>query len=492
MLRLAAAAIVVVGLAVPATAQTVAEDTRSCSSGEDTVAERIEACTRAIESGEAEGRSLARLLEGRGDLLIEAGAYEDAIADFEAAIGADPTNRTAGPSRALALLHLGRIDEALVDLDTAIEVNSRYAESRYLRGLAYAAMGDADRAIDEFAEAYALDPNFALALIQRGRVLIGEGRLDEARADLETALEIEPFNARAFAGLGLAADFAGDEAGAIRNYRLAQMIDPNLYPLSRLAAFQPVAAEPDGGDLAFTRPAPGLTIEYRVVETSAGAEAPNAGVEIGDRLFWLAGAPDQPVPDTLDAFRWVFGETDEEVVEASVSRLYNNSGPFDQPTSYTYAFLPIRSPLELRDGVSFVNRGLDAIWDLEPGETASGDGRAAADCPEDPDPFAEARGCMMNVPNVRVGTYDWNATFVGWEYVLVPAGYRLAARIDFALVSTIGFDDPEPVESTISFWYDPSIGWWVKRVTTEEGTVETVEAVWIEEPPPAEDAPPAE
>lgn len=492
MLRLAAAAIVFVGLAAPAVAQTVAEDTRSCSSGNEPVTERIEACSRAIESGEAEGRSLARLYEGRGDLLIESGAYEDAITDFEAAIEADPTNRTAGPSRAHALLHLGRIEEALAELNEAVEANSRYAESRYLRGLAYAALGDAGLAIDEFAEAYALDPNYAVALIQRGRMLVGEGRFDEARADLETALEIEPFNARAFAGLGLAADFAGDDEGAIRNYRIAQLIDPNLYPLSRLAAFQPIETEPNGGDLAFVPPAAGLTIEYRLVETSAGAEPSTAGIEVGDRLFWLAGAPELPVPETLDAFRWVFGETDEEVVEASVSRLYTNSGPFDQPTSYTYAFLPIRSPLELPVGVSYVNRGLDAIWGLEPGETAAGDGRAAADCPEDPDPFAEARGCMMNVPNVRVGTYEWSATFVGWEYVLVPAGYRLAAHIEFNVVGAIGFDDPPTVETTISFWYDPAIGWWVKRVTTEEGAVETVEAVWIEEPPPTEDAPPAE
>lgn len=485
MLRLAAAAILIVGFAAPAAAQSVAADTASCNNGEEPPVERIAACTRAIDSGEAEGRDLTRLLESRGELYIARGDYELAVADFSAMFEVDPANRNAGAGRALAYLHLGRVEEALADLDAAIEVNSRFAGTRYLRGLAYDALGRSDAALIEFAETVSLDPNFNLALDQRGRVLLSEGRLDEARADFEASLEIQPFDSRAFAGLGLVAERAGDIPLAIQHYRVAQMLDPNLYaPAQRLPRLIEEMADPEAQPLEFIAPAEGLVIQYLEV-TNFDGDTANPEIEISDRLFWLAGAPQDATPAEQQGLRFVIGETsDRGVTSLTVALLFTNAMTQDVRGTYSHLLLPLRSEVEEGPERFNVLRDLETMWLLAPGETATGTGRLMYDCPEVPGPQARLAGCEINVPNARAGTLAWTGTFAGWEYVLVPAGYRLTARFEFENVWEIGFGENVTTVGTTVIWYDPSVGWWVKRETTEDDVVTTIEAVSITLPEP--------
>lgn len=485
MLRLAAAAILIAGLAAPAAAQSVATDTASCNNGDEPRPDRIAACTRAIDSGEAEGRDLTRLLENRGELYIAGGEYDLAVADFSMMFELDPENRNAGAGRALAYLHLGRVEDALADLDAAIEVNSRFAGTRYLRGLAYDALGQSDAALIEFAGAISLDQNFNLALDQRGRVLLSEGRLDEARANFEAALEIEPFDSRAFAGLGLVAERAGDIPLAIQHYRVAQLLDPNLHaPKQRLPRIIEEMAAPEARPLEFITPAEGLDIEYLEV-TSFLADTANPEIEISDRLFWLAGPPQDATPAEQQGLRFVLGATSERgVTNMTVALLFTNAMTEDVRSTYSYLLLPLRSEVEEGPARFNVLRDVETMWLLSPGETATGTGRLMFDCPEVPGPQARLAGCEVNVPNVRAGTLAWTGTFAGWEYVLVPAGYRLTARFEFENVWEIGFGENVTSVDTTVIWYDPDIGWWVKRETTRDDVVTIIEAVSIIVPEP--------
>ena len=485
MLRLAAAAILIAGLAAPAAAQSVAADTASCNNGEEPPVERIAACTRVIDSGEPEGRDLTRLLESRGELHIAGGEYELAVADFSTMFEVDPANRDAGAGRALAYLHLGRFDEALADLDAAIEVNSRFAGTRFLRGLAYVALGESEAALVEFADAFSLDPNLNQALDQRGRVLLGEGRLDEARADFEASLEIDPFNSRAFAGLGLVAEQEGDTQAAIQHFRTAQLLDPNLVaPVERLPGLVNEAPVPDQVALEFIAPAEGVTIQYFEVTNDAG-DAPEVDIDIADRLLWLAGPAQEALPTDPTGLRFVLGATSERgVTNLTVALLFTNAMTEEVRSTYSYLLLPLSSTVEEGPERFNVLRDIETMWALAPGEETTGTGRLMFICPEEPGPAARRAGCEINVPNTRAGTLEWTGTFVGWEYVLVPAGYRLTARFEFDTVWETGFDDKVTTVGTTVLWYDPDIGWWVKRETTENDVVTTIEAVTITIPEP--------
>ncbi|MHA1560143.1 MAG: tetratricopeptide repeat protein, partial [Alphaproteobacteria bacterium] len=409
--------------------------------------------------------------------------YELAVADFSAMFEVDPANRNAGAGRALAYLHLGRVEEALADLDAAIEVNSRFAGTRYLRGLAYDALGQSDEALIEFAEAISLDRNFNFALDQRGRVLLSQGRLDEARADFEASLEIEPFDSRAFAGLGLVAERAGDIPLAIQHYRVSQMLDPNLYePAQRLPQLVEEPAAPDARPLEFIAPAEGLVVQYLEVTNVAG-DTPDPEMEISDRL-WLAGPAQDPTPAGQQGLRFVLGETKDGVSDLTVALLFTNATTQDVRSTYSNLLLPLRSEVEEGPERFNVLREVDTMWLLTPGETTSGTGRLMFDCPEVPGPQARLAGCAVNVPNARAGTLQWTGTFVGWEYVLVPAGNRLTARFEFETVWEIGFGENVTTVGTTVVWYDPDIGWWVKRETTENDVVTTAEAVSITLPEP--------
>ena len=479
---LASVALLLVGLAAPSLAQNE-DDIQLCERPGNPWAERIAACTRVIEAGGLEADDLANIHEERGELLIAVGEYEMSLDDFDAMLMLDPATRDANRLRGLALLHLGRTDEALVELDIAIAINARFGFNLYLRGLAHAVLGNVEEALADFAAAVSADPGSRLPVVQSGRLLLDEGRLGEAGAAFEDVLAREPFEARAYAGLGMIAEAEGDIAEAIRNYRIAQLIGPNLaVPAVRLPALVPERETDRDGPLTFALPLEGLTVSTIAVLQGDVPELGDVELEIGDRIYWLAGPPTKPAPTGLDLHRWEIGETNNNArTDAVMARVVNaTERPID--VEYTNLILPFFSPIEEGEGREIRYSGLDALWSLAPGESAIGVGRVYFLCPEEPGAAARARGCDINVPDVRAGTIEWTARFAGWEYVLVPAGYRLAARIEVDALFAVGFDDVVTVDRRDTIWLDPEINWWIKRQRIENGVVETVEAIAIEMP----------
>lgn len=477
-----AALLAVAAVAPPAGAQDTADDMRQCTSGTGTTwAERIDACTRVLDAGPLEQRDHLRVLENRGRLFILVRDYEAALGDYAEMLDIEPQNRDGIAGRGLAQLFLGQAEAALADLDAAVTINSRFAPNFYHRGLAHHALGETDAALADFAEAVTLDPNYEEAFVQRGLVLIEAGRYEEARADFEAALDITPGYAFAYDGLGRLADATGDTPEAIRNYRIAQLLDPNLAaPAERLPELAPATANADGGPLTFVPPAEGLTLEF-IAAIAPAVASEDTAVEVGAYLNQLA-TTDRTLPTDRDAHLWVFGPTEEFRTELEVTRLNTNAAPVARPTIYAAALRPLRSPVESGEGFSYVYRDLELIWGLAIGESASGNGRVMIDCPEDAGAAAQNRGCYPNVPDIRYGTLEWTATFAGWEEVLVPTGRHLTARIEFEIVSETGFDTMVTTVTNIVFWYDPQLGWWVRRQSSDGELVETAELVEIIRP----------
>jgi tetratricopeptide (TPR) repeat protein len=143
---------------------------------------------------------------GRGQALLALNREGDAIAAFEAAIAADPSqtdlarrvevlkfrNAEQGLARARAAAGAGRLDEAMQAYTAAIASSP---DSPFLyRELAAVERqkGDADAALDHFRKAIALDPSDARSLAQTAEILESRGDFDGAAKAYTDALAIEP------------------------------------------------------------------------------------------------------------------------------------------------------------------------------------------------------------------------------------------------------------------------------------------------------------
>ncbi len=104
---------------------------------------------------------------GRGKLRYRVGQYEEAIADFAAAIVdenwqfADFYFPHDNPyfDRARAYLELGDIENALADLNTLIEMDLAWYEAYYQRGIIYKEQGRIEDAIADFTYLWENSPN---------------------------------------------------------------------------------------------------------------------------------------------------------------------------------------------------------------------------------------------------------------------------------------------------------------------------------------------
>jgi hypothetical protein len=293
-----------------------------------------------------------------------------------------------------------------------------------------------------------------------------------------TALEIAPYDARTYADRGDLGEQAGDTAGAIRDYRIAQLLNPNLYaPEDRLPVLAPEQTAPDLGPLTYKPPQEGLRISFIQVVNDVTAVSEEEEF-LAELVYWFTGPPEKPRPISRVFMQRDIGATGDNVTPVAAVELFTNNEP--TTVHYDHLLLPLEVP---EAGTAFTYAGTDAIWQLGPGESTNGTGELLLSCPPEPDPMAAVLGCTAGVANIAVGTIQWDATFVGWEYVLVPVGYRVAARIDYNdTMETQLFGQAVTRTSQTTFWFDPEIHWWIKRERTEGDQIQTVEAVTIETP----------
>ena len=145
----------------------------------------VAGCSRAIDSHQYTGRSLARLYARRGGAYQAKGDLDRAIADFNESMRVDPTYPAAYNNRGSAWYHRGELDRAIADFDQAIRLDSNYEYAYVNRGSAWGAKGDLDRAIADFNQAIRLDPKDAQAYYDRGIAWEKKRSLREALADFK-------------------------------------------------------------------------------------------------------------------------------------------------------------------------------------------------------------------------------------------------------------------------------------------------------------------
>ena len=136
------------------------------------------ACYQNAERGRADYRALqdcedalddslsvqdrAATLVNRGILLSLRHTYSRAIADFDAALGLNPTLAEAYVNRGVALIRLNDFQAARTALDRGLELNPEDpAKAYYGRAIANEELGDLRAAYEDYNRAAALAPGWS-------------------------------------------------------------------------------------------------------------------------------------------------------------------------------------------------------------------------------------------------------------------------------------------------------------------------------------------
>ena len=146
----------------------------------------------SVESPHSEGIAPARAAYDRGWASLQCGDFQDAIREFDRAIGLDPTDSYAFIARGNAYAELKQYEEAFADYERALARDPRSVPAHYNRGRTLQDVGDTVRAIADFDAALRLRPGYVPALHARGIALQTLGESGRAIADFRQALSLRP------------------------------------------------------------------------------------------------------------------------------------------------------------------------------------------------------------------------------------------------------------------------------------------------------------
>ena len=133
-----------------------ADDPSTCHNSSGAAA--LEACDRAIASGQFTGLDLAKLHTSRGVERKRIGDLDGAIADYDAAIKLNPKDFFAYNNRGNTWRDKGDLERAIADYGEAIRLDPDYATPYINRGLLYERLKDVARARADFNAALKTPP----------------------------------------------------------------------------------------------------------------------------------------------------------------------------------------------------------------------------------------------------------------------------------------------------------------------------------------------
>ncbi len=163
-----------------------------------------------------------------GNLLLERGEVDNAIAHFRAALAIRPDFAESHSNLGNALARTGHVSEAIEEYRAALKLRPDLPEvHNNLAGL-FAGQNRVDAALEQYQAALMLRPGFAEAHSNLGQLLLRRGRTDEAILHLRKAVELRPGLATAQNSLGLALLERGDLDEALPHLQQALTLQPDL------------------------------------------------------------------------------------------------------------------------------------------------------------------------------------------------------------------------------------------------------------------------
>ena len=142
--------------------------------------------------------SLAQTAESayiKGIRNMDQHRYNDAIADFTAALNKNDRFADAYLKRGSCLVILNDYPNALFDLDKAVQLDPKNSLAYYNRGLVKKQGAEYQDAVEDFSSAIELNKEFGLAYFNRALCQLSLGTFEVACQDLSTAADLGVTNA---------------------------------------------------------------------------------------------------------------------------------------------------------------------------------------------------------------------------------------------------------------------------------------------------------
>jgi tetratricopeptide (TPR) repeat protein len=173
-----------------------------------------------------EPKSAAQFL-ARGNARFAASRYDDAIADYTAAIRIDPTCSPAFAARAQSWAMKHYREREIADYNEAIKLDPKNTGYRVARANSWSAQGMHDEALADFNEALRMEPNSAPIWVARGKEWQRDYKIQNAIADFSRALQLDPRYTPASINRGTAWKLSGAFDRAIQEFAHLAGIDPD-------------------------------------------------------------------------------------------------------------------------------------------------------------------------------------------------------------------------------------------------------------------------
>ncbi|MCR4402466.1 MAG: tetratricopeptide repeat protein [Firmicutes bacterium] len=127
----------------------------------------------------------------RGCELLNSGRLDEALAEFEAAVAADPRNAEAQNKLGVVLARQGKLDEARKLFERALATDPRCAAAMSNLGNTYKESGMLDKAVEFYKMALSVDPEYATAHHNLAVAYRQMGKIDRAVIHFKQASRLQ-------------------------------------------------------------------------------------------------------------------------------------------------------------------------------------------------------------------------------------------------------------------------------------------------------------
>jgi len=162
----------------------------------------------------------------RGARLRKEGKFDEAIAEFDAAIKLQPDFHHAHVEAAIALTQKGMLDEALARLNRALALDPKQSRAQSYAGMVLAQSGRLDEAVAHFQESLQIDPYYRTAHVNLGKVYLEQGKPERATVHFRMAVELDDQDPQGHVELGNVLFQRKMLAEAIEQFRKTLALDP--------------------------------------------------------------------------------------------------------------------------------------------------------------------------------------------------------------------------------------------------------------------------
>lgn len=170
----------------------------------------------------------ATLYHNRGQILAALGRADEALADFDQVIEADPNYPQYRFDRGNLLAGQARHAEALADYEAARRLSPPFPELYCNRGSLRALMGDTDAAVSDFSYVLDLEPGYLEARVSLAGLLLEAGDPQAALQQARAGLSISPGEPSLYCTLGLALLDLAEHAAACQAFTQALDLAPGM------------------------------------------------------------------------------------------------------------------------------------------------------------------------------------------------------------------------------------------------------------------------